>query len=192
MSMAASQPASESWSIVVMGVSGCGKTSIGIAIAARLGLAFIEGDALHPRGNVEKMSAGIPLTDEDRWPWLDLLGAALRHAHEQGRGLVASCSALKKSYRDRLRHGAIGPVLFVFLDGSRAVLQARLAERRGHFFLPALLNSQFATLEHPGDEPLVVTVDIDAPVDTIADRVLQGLGAFGVGPVSIKEKGTLR
>ncbi|MER9560042.1 gluconokinase [Mesorhizobium sp. M0323] len=192
MSMAASQPASESWSIVVMGVSGCGKTSIGIAIAARLGLAFVEGDALHPRGNVEKMSAGMPLTDEDRWPWLDLLGAALRHAHEQGRGLVASCSALKKSYRDRLRDGAIGPVLFVFLDGSRAVLQARLAERRSHFFPPALLDSQFATLEHPGDEKLVVTVDIEAPVDTIADRVLQGLGALGVSPVSIKEKGTLK
>ncbi|MER8701939.1 gluconokinase [Mesorhizobium sp. M0207] len=192
MSMAASQPASKSWPIVVMGVSGCGKTSIGVAIAARLGLAFVEGDVLHPRGNVEKMSAGIPLTDEDRWPWLDLLGAALRHAHQEGRGLVASCSALKKSYRDRLRHGASGPVLFVFLHGSRAVLQARLAERGGHFFPPALLNSQFATLENPGDEPLVVTVDIDAHVDTIADRVLEGLGAFGVAPARIKEKGTLR
>lgn len=182
MSMAASQPAFEASLIVVMGVSGCGKTSVGIDIAARLGFGFVEGDTLHPRGNVEKMSLGIPLTDSDRWPWLDLVGAALRQAHEEGRGLVVSCSALKKSYRHRLRHAAGGPVSFVFLDGSRSVLQARMADRRGHFFPPALLDSQLAALENPAGEELVVTVDIDAPVDRIVDRALNGLGALGAAP----------
>ncbi|MFK0689273.1 gluconokinase [Mesorhizobium sp. IMUNJ 23033] len=177
MSMAASQPAFEASLIVVMGVSGCGKTSVGIDIAARLGFSFVEGDTLHPRGNVEKMSLGIPLSDDDRWPWLDLVGAALRLAHEEGSGLVVSCSALKKSYRDRLRHAAGGPVFFVFLQGSRSVLQARMADRRGHFFPPALLDSQLAALENPAGEELVVTVDIDAPVDRIVDRALNGLGA---------------
>ena len=178
MSMAASQPAFEASLIVVMGVSGCGKTSVGIDIAARLGFAFVEGDTLHPRGNVEKMSLGIPLSDDDRWPWLDLVGAALRQAREEGRGLVVSCSALKKSYRDRLRHAAGGPVFFVFLEGSRSVLQARMADRRGHFFPPALLDSQLAALENPAGEELVVTVDIDAPVDRIVDRALNGLGGL--------------
>ncbi|MES0200211.1 gluconokinase [Mesorhizobium sp. M0011] len=184
MSMAASQPVFEPALIVVMGVSGCGKTRIGVEIAQRLGLAFIEGDTLHPRGNVEKMSASMPLSDDDRWPWLDLVGAVLRQAHEEGGGLVVSCSALKKSYRDRLRQAAAGAVVFVFLEGSRAVLQARIAERRGHFFPPALLDSQLAALENPGEEPLVVTVDIDASVDRIANAALKGLGDFNVAPAA--------
>ncbi|WP_027036368.1 gluconokinase [Mesorhizobium ciceri] len=188
MSMAASRPVFEPALIVVMGVSGCGKTKVGVEIAARLGLAFVEGDTLHPRGNVEKMSAGIPLSDDDRWPWLDLLGAALRHAHEEGRGLVVSCSALKKSYRDRLRQAAGGAVVFVFLEGSRALLQARIAERRGHFFPAALLDSQLAALENPREEPMVVTVDIDAPVDRIADGALKGLSDFNVAPVAKAKK----
>lgn len=188
MSMAASQPASEPWLIVVMGVSGCGKTSVGIGIAARLGFAFVEGDTLHPRGNVEKMSAGIPLTDDDRWPWLDLVGAALRQAREEDRGLVVSCSALKRSYRDRLRHAAGGPVFFVFLEGSRSVLQARMADRRGHFFPPALLDSQLAALEDPTGEELVVTVDIDAPVDRIVDQALNRLDALGAAPAARTRK----
>ncbi len=188
MSMAASQPAFEASLIVVMGVSGCGKTSVGIDIAARLGFAFVEGDTLHPRGNVEKMSQGIPLSDDDRWPWLDLVGAALRQAREEGRGLVVSCSALKKSYRDRLRHAAGGPVFFVFLEGSRSVLQARMADRRGHFFPPALLDSQLAALENPAGEELVVTVDIDAPVDRIVDRALNGLGGLGAASAARTRK----
>lgn len=167
-----------------MGVSGCGKTSVGIEIAARFGLAFVEGDTLHPRGNVEKMSAGMALTDDDRRPWLDLIGAALRQAHEEGRGLVVSCSALKTSYRDRLRRAAYGAVSFVHLEGTRAVLQARLAERRGHFFPPALLDSQLAALESPADEPLVVSVDIDAPVDSIAAAALNGLSTLGIIPAA--------
>ena len=188
MLMAASQPAFESRLIVVMGVSGCGKTRIGIEIAARLGLAFVEGDTLHPRGNVEKMSAGIPLTDDDRWPWLDLVGAALRQADEEGRGLVVSCSALKESYRDRLRHAVGGSVVFIFLEGSRALLQARLAERSGHFFPPALLDSQFAALENPDGESLVVTVDINAPVDSIVGAALEGLSALSVAPAAGTKK----
>ncbi|UCI19210.1 gluconokinase [Mesorhizobium sp. B2-1-8] len=184
MSTAASPPAFEPALIVVMGVSGCGKTSVGIEIAARFGLAFVEGDTLHPYGNVEKMSAGMALTDEDRLPWLDLVGAALCLARQQGRGLVISCSALKTSYRDRLSQAANGPVFFVHLEGTRAVLQARLAERRGHFFPPALLDSQFAALESPAGEPLVVIVDIDAPVDSIADAALNGLSALGIVPAA--------
>ncbi|RRI06513.1 gluconokinase [Mesorhizobium tamadayense] len=179
MSMAESRPAFEAPLIVVMGVSGCGKTSVGIDIAARLGLAFVEGDTLHPRGNVEKMSLGMPLTDDDRWPWLDVVGAALRQARQEGRGLVISCSALKKSYRDRLRHAAGGPVSFVFLEGSRGILQTRMADRRGHFFPPALLDTQLAALENPAGEELVITVDIDAAVDRIADQALNRLGALG-------------
>ncbi|WP_250889104.1 gluconokinase [Mesorhizobium sp. dw_380] len=167
-----------------MGVSGCGKTSVGVEIAARLGLAFVEGDTLHPRGNVEKMAAAIPLTDEDRWPWLDLIGEALCRAHDERRGLVVSCSALKKSYRDRLRHAAGGRLVFVYLEGSRAVLHARLAGRHGHFFPPALLDSQFAALEDPAGEPLVVSVYIDAAVDSIAEAALQGLGALGDVPAA--------
>ncbi|RUX82025.1 gluconokinase [Mesorhizobium sp. M7A.F.Ca.CA.001.07.2.1] len=167
-----------------MGVSGCGKTRIGVEIAERLGLPFIEGDTLHPPGNVEKMSAGIPLADDDRWPWLDLVGAALRQANEEGRGLVVSCSALKESYRDRLRHAVGGSAVFIFLEGSRALLQARLAERGGHFFPPALLDSQFAALENPDGEKLVVTVDINAPVYSIVDAALEGLGTLSVAPAA--------
>ncbi|UVK41349.1 gluconokinase [Mesorhizobium sp. AR10] len=188
MSMAVSQPVFEPALIVVMGVSGCGKTRVGVEIAARLRLAFVEGDTLHPRGNVEKMSVGIPLTDDDRWPWLNLVGAALRQAHEEGRGLVVSCSALKKSYRDRLRHATGGPLFFVFLQGSRAVLQARLAARRDHFFPPALLDSQLSALENPDNEKLVVTVDIDAPVDSITDAALAGLGDFGIASARIRKE----
>ncbi|WP_245463607.1 MULTISPECIES: gluconokinase [unclassified Mesorhizobium] len=184
MSTAASRPVFEPALIVVMGVSGCGKTRIGVEIAERLGLAFIEGDTLHPPGNVDKMSAGIPLADDDRWPWLDLVGATLRQANEEGRGLVVSCSALKESYRDRLRHAVGGSAVFIFLEGSRALLQARLAERSGHFFPPALLDSQFAALENPDGEKLVVTVDINAPVDNIVDAALEGLGTLSVAPAA--------
>ena len=174
--------------IITVGVSGSGKTTVGEVLAKRLGWSFIDGDAFHLPSSVEKMRAGTPLTDDDRWPWLDLVGAALRQAREESRGLVVSCSALKQSYRDRLRHAAGGPLFFVFLEGSRSLLQTRLAARRDHFFPPALLDSQFAALEHPGGEKLVVTVDIDAPVDRIADAALQGLGAFGVGPARIREE----
>jgi gluconokinase len=185
MSMAASRPASEPALIVVMGVSGCGKTSVGEGIAARLGFAFVEGDALHPRQNVEKMSAGVPLEDADRWPWLDLIGEALREAH--GAGLVVTCSALKKAYRDRLRQAAGGDLVFVFLEGSHELLRQRIGERRGHFMPPSLLDSQFATLEDPTAEPGVVAVNIAAPVDAVIDAACARLVEMGLGHTVLRQ-----
>jgi gluconokinase len=148
---------------VVMGVASCGKTSVGEALAKRLGAAFTEGDRLHPKANVEKMSAGIPLTDEDRWPWLEQVGAALQG--EAGR--IASCSALKRAYRERIAACAGRPVWFVFLDGSRALLEQRIAARSNHFMPASLLASQLATLERPGANERAMAFDIAQPIDTI-------------------------
>jgi gluconokinase len=165
--------------IVVMGVSGSGKTSVAEGLAAALGTAFIEGDSLHPAGNVEKMSRGVPLTDEDRWPWLDTIGQALAGSLDAGKSVVVSCSALKKIYRDRLRQSARGSLTFVFLKGSRDLLMARMAARHGHFMPASLLDSQLATLEDPSGEAGVVTVGIDAAVETIVARALDGLKTVG-------------
>lgn len=163
--------------IVVMGVSGCGKTSVAEGLAATLPAAFIEGDSLHPAENVEKMSKGIPLDDADRWPWLDIIGRALSDALAQDKSIVISCSALKKVYRDHLRAAAGGKLSFVFLKGSRELLLGRMTARRGHFMPASLLDSQLATLEDPSDEPGVVTVDIDAPIAQIVNAALDGLAA---------------
>ena len=161
--------------IIVMGVSGCGKTSVAEGLAANLGAAFIEGDSLHPAGNVDKMSRGIALTDDDRWPWLDTIGRALVDRLAEGKSVVISCSALKKAYRDRLRKAAGGTLAFVFLKGSRELLMSRMAAREGHFMPVSLLDSQLATLEEPSGEPGVVTVDIDASVEEIVAAALKGL-----------------
>ena len=161
--------------IIVMGVSGCGKTSVAEGLAAALSAAFIEGDSLHPAANVEKMSKGIALSDADRWPWLDAVGRALSEAREEGGDVVVSCSALKKSYRDRLRAAAGDALSFVFLKGSREILLSRMAARQGHFMPASLLDSQLATLEDPTGEPGVVTVQIDRPVDAIVAAALKGL-----------------
>jgi gluconokinase len=161
MSGTAPRPARELRLIIVMGVSGCGKTSVGQGIAASLNIPFVEGDALHPRSNVEKMSAGIPLDDADRGPWLDRIGDELRNAHHAGHGLVVACSALKKIYRDRLRQASEDGLYFVFLRASRDALQERVAARRNHYMPPSLLDSQLAILELPDDEPRVISVDID-------------------------------
>jgi gluconokinase len=135
---------------IVMGVASCGKTTIGQALAKTLGARFIEGDRLHPPDNVAKMSSGTPLTDEDRWPWLDAVGAALRGED----AVIASCSALRRVYRERLAAAAGRPVRFVFLNGSKALMARRIASRKNHFMPPSLLDSQFAALEPPdGDEP---------------------------------------
>lgn len=163
--------------IVVMGVSGSGKTSIAEAIAGRLSLGFVEGDALHPAANVEKMSRGVPLTDEDRMPWLDRIGAEIASATGRGEGIVVSCSALKRSYRDRLRSEAGGSLAFVYLEGSHELLTRRMGERKGHFMPTSLLESQLQTLEVPTGEPGVVTVDIDNSIDTIVDAAVEGLTA---------------
>ncbi|MFC6447294.1 gluconokinase [Shinella zoogloeoides] len=161
--------------IVVMGVSGCGKTSVAEGLAASLGAAFIEGDSLHPAANVDKMSHGIALTDEDRWPWLDTVGRAMADVLAGNGSVVVSCSALKKAYRDRLRFSAGGELAFVFLKGSRELLMSRMAAREGHFMPVSLLDSQLATLQDPSGEPGVVTVDIDASIEAIVASALDGL-----------------
>ncbi|MBY5732094.1 gluconokinase [Rhizobium leguminosarum] len=166
--------------IIVMGVSGCGKSSVGEKLAEALHLAFIEGDALHPAANVEKMSKGIPLTDEDRMPWLDRIGEDIKASLEKSEGIIVSCSALKRLYRDRLRAAAGGNLFFVYLEGSRALLMKRMAERKGHFMPASLLDSQLATLEVPTGEPGVVTVDIDYTVEGIAATALRGLASLGI------------
>ncbi|MGG7534328.1 gluconokinase [Rhizobium sp. 12,4] len=166
--------------IIVMGVSGCGKSSVGEKLAEALHLAFLEGDALHPAANVEKMSKGIPLTDEDRMPWLDLIGKRMQASLEKGEGIIVSCSALKRIYRDRLRAAAGSNLFFVYLEGSKALLTKRMGERKGHFMPVSLLESQLATLEVPTGEPEVVTVDIDDTIDGITATALRGLSTLGV------------
>lgn len=161
--------------IVVMGVSGCGKSSIGAELAKTLGMSFIEGDVLHPQANVDKMAAGTPLTDEDRWPWLTIIGETMANALAKGEGIVVSCSALKAIYRDHLRRATGGRLAFVYLEGSHALLSARMGARTGHFMPPALLESQLATLEVPTGEPGVVTVSIDQPIAAIVNDALKGL-----------------
>ncbi|WP_111561741.1 gluconokinase [Rhizobium sp.] len=166
--------------IIVMGVSGCGKSSVGEAVAKALAVEFAEGDALHPASNVEKMSKGTPLTDEDRMPWLDIIGQTMKAALDRNEGIVVSCSALKKSYRDRLRAAVDGNLFFVYLHGSRELLTARMGARKGHFMPLSLLENQLATLEIPTGEPGVVTVDIDGTIDEIAKTALRDLKALGI------------
>jgi len=156
------------YAIVVMGVSGCGKSSVGNALADRLGYDFVDADDLHPPENVAKMRGGTPLTDEDRWPWLAAVEAAMRERLMRGAGIVVACSALKRSYRDSLR-SAGEAVRFVHLAGSQELIGARVARRRSHFFDPKLLASQFATLEapDPADETDVTVLDAGAPFDSV-------------------------
>jgi carbohydrate kinase (thermoresistant glucokinase family) len=157
-------------SVVVMGVSGSGKTTIGECLAARLGLRFVDADALHPAANVEKMRAGIALTDEDRWPWLDAVGAVLAEGD-----VVVACSALRRAYRDRLR--VAGLYDLVFLHGDRALLAERIGHRRGHFMPATLLQSQLDTLEEPGPDEHAVRADVAHPVDELVEQVAGELAA---------------
>ncbi|WP_405738727.1 gluconokinase [Streptomyces sp. NBC_00028] len=158
--------------VVVMGVAGTGKTTIGPLLAARLGVPYAEGDDFHPSANIAKMSAGTPLTDDDRWPWLDAIGD-WAHGRE-GLGGVVSCSALKRSYRDRLRVAAPG-LVFVHLAGDRALIEDRMSHRQGHFMPTALLDSQFATLQPlEGDETGVV-VDVTGSPEEITARAAKAL-----------------
>lgn len=133
-----------------MGVTGCGKTTVGALLAKDCGWAFYDADDFHPADNVAKMRRGEPLTDADRWPWLDRLNALLRDSERQGKSLVLACSALNQAYRDRLARGCAS-ARFVLLDGDPELMRARLAARRGHYMNPALLDSQFAILEPPAD-----------------------------------------
>ncbi len=149
--------------VVVMGVTGAGKTTVGLPLARALGCEFLDADDYHPAANVAKMRAGEPLTDDDRQPWLDALNHVLRE--RAARGVVLACSALKASYRDRLLAGLPGARV-VYLRGTKALIAARLAARRGHYMDPRLLDSQFAALEEPA-EAIVADVD-DAPEAIVA------------------------
>ena len=156
---------------VVMGVAGCGKSTIAAALAHELDVPFVEGDAFHPPDNVRKMSAGIPLTDQDRAPWLAALAEQLREARERRHGLVMTCSALRRAYRDVLRSGA-PDVQFIFLDGPKPLIAERLASRTGHYMPPSLLDSQFDALERPQPDEGAWVCDIsDSADDIVADLV---------------------
>lgn len=145
---------------VVMGVCGSGKSLIGAQLARALDIEFVEGDGLHPPANVTRMAAGIPLTDDDRRGWLITIAARLREAQRAGVGLVVSCSALKRSYRDLLRSAGAADVRFVYLAGTPTLLAERMAKRRGHFMPPALLESQLAILEEPSRDERAWVCDI--------------------------------
>lgn len=160
--------------VLVMGVSGCGKSSVGAGLAAALGLPFLEGDSLHPPDNIARMAAGIPLTDEDRRGWLDSIAERLAEAAGQGTGLVVACSALKRAYRDRLRRAAPG-LRIVYLAGTRDLVGGRLATRQGHFMPTTLLDSQFATLEPPDATEGALAFDIGSPVSEIVEEAARRL-----------------
>lgn len=158
--------------IIIMGVSGCGKSSVGAGLSQRLGMPYRDGDDLHPAANVEKMRAGHPLNDDDRWPWLDRVAAVLA----VDAPVIVGCSALRRAYRDRLRAGAGGPVQFVHLAGSRELLAKRMSARTGHYMPLSLLDTQLAALEPPSpDEAL--TIDIDQTLDAIITAAAKGIRA---------------
>lgn len=167
--------------IVVMGVSGCGKSTVGSAVARELGLSFVEADELHGPHNIEKMRSGRPLTDEDRAPWLAAVGRTLMDRRRYPDGLLITCSALRRAYRDQLRQAAPG-VLFVFLDVPQAVAEQRLQGRPHHFMPVSLVPSQFETLERPGRaETDVVRIGADGPVDAVVKATVHAL-CKGSGP----------
>ena len=156
--------------IIVMGVAGSGKTTIGRRLAERLGWPFYDGDDFHPPANIEKMSHGIPLNDDDRSNWLSALAALIREQLANGRSAVVACSALKQHYRDQLRIN--DQVRFVYLKGSYQVIWQRLQARSGHYMKAALLASQFATLEEPSD---ALTVSIEQPEEQVVEQIWQGI-----------------
>lgn len=160
--------------VVIMGVSGCGKSTVGRALADALNVRFVEGDDLHSPRNVERMAAGIPLTDDDRQGWLRAVAAQLDDPSARAVGVVVSCSALKRAYRDRLREAA-ADVRFVFLHGDPAVLFDRLGSRTGHYMPPTLLQSQLDTLEPPGADEAPITIDITLARERIVAEALRQL-----------------
>jgi len=159
--------------LVLMGVAGCGKTTVGTALAMRIDAIYLDGDDLHPPANIAKMSRGEPLTDDERWPWLTLVGQRLAEPDE---ALILGCSALKRSYRDHIRREAGAPVTFVHLSGSRELIGARMAIRAGHFMPTSLIDSQFAALEPPESDEQSITVDIDAPLRTVVEQIAASIG----------------
>ncbi|APU44867.1 gluconokinase [Streptomyces sp. TN58] len=160
--------------VVMMGVAGTGKTTVGRLLAERLGLPYAEGDAFHPAANIAKMAAGHPLDDADRWPWLDAVGEWIRNRAGTACGGVIAASSLKRAYRDRLRAAAPGAV-FVHLTGERSLIEERMAARKGHFMPTSLLESQFATLEPLQGDELGVAVDVSGAPEEVAERALAAL-----------------
>ena len=165
--------------LIVMGVSGSGKSTIAERLAGRLAWSYEDGDKFHPPSNVAKMSAGQPLTDMDRWPWLMAIADEIDRVCLAGKHAVIACSALKRAYRDVLVHGR-NDVRITFLDGTQALIASRLTQRKDHFMPPGLLESQFETLEPPDAREDPVTVSIDASVDAIVDDIVRQLG---LGPL---------
>jgi gluconokinase len=159
---------------VVMGVSGSGKSTIAAGLARALGWTLLEGDAFHPPVNIAKMSAGIPLTDQDRWPWLHAIAARADELRQAGLSAVVACSALKRAYRDILLGGHPDAVL-IYLRGSHALIGGRMAARTDHFMPPGLLDSQFATLEPPGPDEHPVVADISDDPDALIARLVATL-----------------
>ena len=145
--------------VVLMGVCGCGKSTVGRPLAQELGWTFVDADDLHPRANVEKMASGVPLTDEDRWPWYERIVAELQRLTRSGKHVVLACSALKQAYRERLARA--GDLRIVYMKGDAATIEPRIASRSGHFMPASLLASQFATLEEPSD---AIVVDVAQPI----------------------------
>jgi gluconokinase len=164
---------------VVMGVSGSGKSTVGRALASRLGWAFEDGDALHPPENVAKMRTGHPLDDDDRAPWLAAVAARIDAWRRERQAGVVTCSALKRRYREVIAGNDRPQVRLVFLDGPRRLLAERLARRQGHFMPPGLLDSQLAALEPPGPEEHAVRVSVAAPVERIVERIVAALEPAG-------------
>jgi len=165
-------PASQPCAIVVMGVSGSGKSTLSAQLGERLGCPVLEGDSYHSAENVAKMQAGHALTDADRWPWLDRLGAAIGDAARTGGVAVAACSALKRVYRERLETAAAMPLHFVLLDTGAAEIERRMESRAGHYMPSSLLASQIATLERPGPDERAITLDASRAPDDLSVAVL--------------------
>jgi gluconokinase len=160
--------------LVVMGVSGSGKSTIGERLAGRLGWTYEDGDKFHPAGNVAKMSAGHPLSDADRWPWLRAIAEEIDRVCAAGQRAVIACSALKRTYRDILLHGR-SDVRIIYLKGTKELIASRLGQRKHHFMPPGLLDSQFRTLEPPSADEHPLTVSIDAAVEAIVEDIVKQL-----------------
>lgn len=156
------------------GVSGCGKTTVGALLAGRYGWDFEEGDGLHPKSNVDKMHAGHPLNDEDRWPWLEKVAAWIEGELDAGKNGIITCSALKRSYRDILNRRGSG-VVFIYLAGTSETVAARLAVRHGHFMPPSLLASQFQAPEEPEPDEPFIRIDIGPPPHKVVQEITDGL-----------------
>lgn len=166
---------SQAKAFILMGVSSTGKTSVGTAVAQKLGIKLIDGDDLHPRANIVKMAHGTPLNDDDRNPWLERINDAAFSLEQKSENGIIVCSALKKKYRDQIREGNAN-VTFLFLHGSFELILERMKKRKGHFIKPELLQSQFNTLEIPqSDEPDVIFIDINANFEDVVERCVEAI-----------------